>query len=163
MTLTETVTKKIITRLIKSQDYRIEIVTLLNATFLQYAIDFFKKIVDAKLKNKDITIDWYKMEFLNDKLRSDEIAINSGLNKKTISNMYNSATKEIVIEAANNHYDELYKAINDLADSEDEMNIILTLKFGRVSIDLNITESLIVINTLTVKRTTERRVMEFSR
>lgn len=152
MTLTESVTKKIITRLIKSQDYRIEIVTLLNATFLQYAIDFFKKIVDAKLKNKDITIDWYKMEFLSDKLRSDEIAINSGLNKKTISNMYNSATKEIVIEAANNHYDELYKAINDLADSEDEMNIILTLKFGKVSVDLNITESLIVINTLAVKR-----------
>ncbi|MGB9595352.1 MAG: CfrBI family restriction endonuclease [Candidatus Poribacteria bacterium] len=152
MTLTESVTKKIITRLIKSQDYRVEVVTLLNATFLQYAIDFFKKVVDAKLRNQNITIDWYKTEFLNDRLPSDEIAINSGLNKKTISNMYNSATKEIIIEASNNHYDELYKVISDLADSESEIDITLTIKFGKVGVELNITESLIVINTLAVKR-----------
>lgn len=152
MTLTESVIKKIITRLIRSQDYRIEVVTLLNVTFIQYVIDFFKKVVDAKLKNYDITIDWYKKEFLSDELPADEIAINSGLNKKTISNMYNSATREIVIDASNSHYDELYKIISDLADSKDEIDITLTLKFGKVGVELNITESLIVINTLAVKR-----------
>lgn len=50
MTLTDAVTKKIIIKLIKGQDYRVEIVTLINATFLQYAIEYFKKIVDAKIK-----------------------------------------------------------------------------------------------------------------
>ena len=152
ITLTEKVAKNIIKKLINGEDYRIEIVTLINAEFLQYTIDFFKKIVEAKLKNKDITVDWYKKEFLDENLLSDEIAINSGLNKKTISNMYNSATKEIVIEASREHYEELYQAIQSLVDGEEELNVTLTLKFKGVSVDLNVSESLIVINTLAVKR-----------
>jgi len=152
ITLTEQVAKNIIKKLMKGEDYRIEIVTLINAEFLQYTIDFFKKIIDAKLKNKDITIDWYKKEFLNKNLPAEDIAINSGLNKKTISNMYNSATKEIVIEASNEHYDALYQTIQSLVDGEEGLNITLTLKFKGVSIDLNVAESLIVINTLAVKR-----------
>ena len=152
ITLTQTVTKSIIKKLINSKDYRVEIVTLINAQFLQYTIDFFKKIVEAKLKNKNITADWYKKEFLNKNLSSDEIAINSGLNKKTIANMYNSATKEVVIEASNEHYETLYQSIQSLVDGEDDLNITLTLKFKGVSVDLNVSESLIVINTLAVKR-----------
>jgi len=57
ITLTDQIVKNIITRLIKSQDYRIEIVNLINAEFLQFAVDFFKKIVVAKLNSEDITID----------------------------------------------------------------------------------------------------------
>lgn len=152
MTLTKQVTKNIIKKLLNGEDYRIEIVTLINAEFLQYTIDFFKKIIDAKLKNKYITGDWYKKEFLDEKLPSEDIAINSGLNKKTISNMYNSANKEIVIEASNKHYEALYQAIQSLVDGEEGLNITLTLKFKGVSVDLNVNESLIVINTLAVKR-----------
>jgi len=152
MTLTEQVAKNIIKKLMDGEDYRIEIVTLINAEFLQYTIDFFKKIIDAKLKNKGIDLDWYKKEFLNKNLPAEDIAINSGLNKKTISNMYNSATKEIVIEASNEHYDTLYQTIQSLVDGEEGLNITLTLKFKGVSVDLNVAESLIVINTLAVKR-----------
>lgn len=101
MTITDQVIKNIIKRLISGQDYRIEVVALINAEFLQFAIDFFKKVVGAKLNNSDITEDWYKKTFLSNSLSSDEIAINSGLNKKTITNMYNSASKEIVISASN--------------------------------------------------------------
>jgi hypothetical protein len=43
MTLTDQVVKNIITRVIKSKDYRIEIVNLINAEFLQFAVDLFKK------------------------------------------------------------------------------------------------------------------------
>ena len=85
MTLTDQVVKNIIKRLIKGQDYRIEIVALINAEFLQYAIDFFKSVIEAKLANTDVTIDWYKKTFLNPNLSSESIAINSGLNKKTIT------------------------------------------------------------------------------
>ena len=42
MTLTDQVVKNIIKRLVKGQDYRIEVVALINAEFLQFAIDFFK-------------------------------------------------------------------------------------------------------------------------
>jgi len=152
MTLKEHVIKEIVLRVIKSQDYRIEIVNLINAEFLQFAIDFFKKIVEAKLHSETITIDWYKNAFMNESLPTDEIAINSGLNKKTISNMYRSATKQIVIEASNEHFESLYNSIQALVENENEIDLILTIKFQGVSVDLNVNESLIVINTLAVKR-----------
>lgn len=152
MTITEQVAKNIIKKLLRGEDYRIEVVTLINAEFLQFAIDFFKKVVDAKLKNKNITIDWYKKEFLNPNLPSKDIAINAGLNKKTIHNMFNSSTKEIVIDASNEHYDALYKAIKNLIETEYDLDLTLTVKFKGVSVDLNVSESLIVINTLAVKR-----------
>jgi len=152
MTITEQVAKNIIKKLLRGEDYRIEVVTLINAEFQQFAIDFFKKIVDAKLKNKNITVDWYKKEFLNPNLPARDIAINSGLNKKTIHNMFNSSTKEIVIDASNEHYDALYEAIKNLVDTEHDLELTLTIKFKGVSVDLNVGESLIVINTLAVKR-----------
>ena len=152
MTITDQVAKNIIRKLLKGEDYRIEIVTLINAEFLQFAIDFFKRIVDAKLKSKNITVDWYKKEFLNPSLPARDIAINAGLNKKTIHNMFNSSTKEIVIDASNEHYDTLYVTIKNLVESEHDLDLTLTIKFKGVSVDLNVSESLIVINTLAVKR-----------
>jgi hypothetical protein len=152
MTLANEVVKNIITRVIKSQDYRIEIVNLINAEFLQFAVDFFKKIVTAKLNSENITIEWYKKAFMNENLSADDIAINSGLNKKTISNMYGTATKNIVIEAANDHFDSLYNSIKSLVEMENEIDLSLTIKLKSVSVDLNVSESLIVINTLAVKR-----------
>lgn len=152
MTVKDHVVKNIVTRVIKSQDYRIEVVNLLNAEFLQFTINFFKKVVDAKLASKDITINWYKSVFLSERLPSDEICVNSGLNKKTIKNMYRSATKQIVIEASNEHFESLYDSIQALVENEDEIDLTLTIKFKGVSVDLNVNESLIVINTLAVKR-----------
>ena len=109
MTLTDQVAKNIIRKLLSGDDYRIEIVTLINAQFLQFSIDFFKKVIDAKLNDKHVTTDWYKEEFLNPTLTKEEIAINSGLNMKTIGNMFNSQSRKIVIDASNDHYDTLYK------------------------------------------------------
>lgn len=85
MTLTDQVIRNIVARVIKSRDYRIEIVNLINAEFLQFAVDFFKQVVSAKLNSEDITIEWYKRVFMNEKLPSDDIAINSGLNKKLLA------------------------------------------------------------------------------
>ena len=134
MTLTDQVIKNIVSRVI------------------QFAIDFFKNVVEAKLNSTDITIEWYKQAFMNNTLSSEDIAINSGLNKKTISNMYRSAKREIVIEASNEHFDSLYSNIQALVENENEMDLTLTIKLKGVSVDLNVSESLIVINTLAVKR-----------
>jgi hypothetical protein len=152
MTLTNEVTKKIISKLIKGQDYRMEVVSIINAEFLQFAIDFFKQVVEAKLRAGSITTDWYKSAFLDKNLPPDEIAINSGLNKKTIHNMYNSSTKEIVINAANEHYEQLYAIIESLCEGESNLDLTLAITLNDVSVKLNISESLIVINTLAVKR-----------
>ena len=99
-----------------------------------------------------LTIEWYKNAFINNALPPEDIAINSGLNKKTISNMYRSATRQIVIEASNEHFDSLYNSIQALIENENEIELTLTIKFKGVSVDLNVSESLIVINTLAVKR-----------
>lgn len=139
MTITEQVAKNIIRRLLNAEDYRIEIIALMDAEFLQSAINYFKKVAHAKISNQDITADWYKSEFLDDKLPKEDIAINSGL-------------REIVVDAENNHYDALYESIKDLTDSRDGLELMSTLKFQGVGVDLNISETLIVINTLAVKR-----------
>ena len=62
---------------------------------------------------------------MNEDLPAEEIAINSGLNKKTISNMYRSATKQIVIEASNEHFESLYNSIQALVENEQEVDLIL--------------------------------------
>ncbi len=152
MTLTEQVTKDIIKRLLKGEDYRIEVVALINAEFLQFSIDFFKKVAQAKIDSAEIDGDWYKKTFLDESLSAEEIAINSGLNTKTITNMYNSSAKRVVIDASNEHYDVLFHAISELIQKDNEIDLTLTIKFRKVSIDLTINESLLVINTLAVKR-----------
>jgi hypothetical protein len=151
MTLSDKTVKNIVKRVITGNDYRIEIVNLINAEFLQFVIDFFKKIINIKIQNKNVN-DWYKHEFLNKELSKEEIAINSGLNVKTITNMYRSSAKEIVIDAALEHYNSLYNLISDLIDNEEDISLTLTVKFNGVSVDLSINETLIVINTLAVKR-----------
>ena len=60
MTITGVVVKNIIRKLILRQDYRSEVVALIDAKFLQYVVDFFKRIALAKLDNQDVTVDWYK-------------------------------------------------------------------------------------------------------
>jgi hypothetical protein len=152
MTLTDQIVKNIVTRVIKSQDYRIEIVNLINAEFLQFATDFFKKVAYAKLDSKEITIDWYKKAFLNKRTGIKDYAIHSGLNSKTIKNMFGSETKTIVINASDEHFESLYKSIQSLVEMEKEIDLTLTIKMKNVSVDLNVSESLIVINTLAVKR-----------
>lgn len=145
--------KNTIQKLLEGKDYRIEIIRLIDIEFLKYTIDFFKKIVAAKLHGQSINLNWYKEEFIKkESLKTDEIIINSGLNKKTIFNVYGTTKREMVIEASEQHYDQLYKEIDYLIQNETQLNIMLTIKFQNVSVDLNINESLIVINTLGIKR-----------
>lgn len=156
MTVTGIVTKNIIRKLIAGKDYRSEVLTLIDAEFLQYVVDFFKRIACAKLDDETVTGDWYKKELLcSEALSKEEVAVHSGMNMKTISNMYNSTRKKIVLEASLEHYDALYHAIDRLT-GQDDINVSFTIKFRDVSVDLNINESLIVINTLAVKRSALR-------
>lgn len=152
MTLTEQTIKAIVSHTIKGEDYRGEVVSALNATFLDFTIDFFKQIVAAKLNSEDVTIEWYKKAFMNSNIPTDEYCTNAGINKKTIHNMYRSATRSIVIDASNEHFDTLFNSIEALVQADPDIDLKLTIKFKQVSVELNVSESLIVINTLAVKR-----------
>src|SRR5690554_6148217 len=92
------IVREVIKKLIKGEDYRIVTQTSINTRFLNYTIKFFKKVIDAKMNNMDITMDWYKSNFvMNDNLNVNDRAIYAGINKKTITNMFNSGRKEVVI------------------------------------------------------------------
>ncbi len=146
-------TKEIIRRLIRGDDYRIVTQTEINTRFLDYCIDFFKEVVNAKINDNSITIDWYKKHFIaNDNFSPNDIAIHSGINKKTITNMFNSGAKEVVISASSENYDTLVGSIENLIQEKGNLDLELSIKFNNVSVELNLNESLIVINSLAVKR-----------
>ncbi len=144
--------RKIIESLIAGNDYRAEAVNIIDQQFIKFMINFFKQIVLAKIEEQDITMGWYKRIFLNEKLKKDEIAINSGLNMKTINNMHNTSKKSKVIEASHQHFEQLYDEIKYLIDQGDNLDINLTIKLGKASVELSIDESLIIINTIAVQR-----------
>lgn len=146
-------TKEIIKKLINGLDYRIVTQNEINTRFLNYCIDFFKKVIEAKMNNQSITMDWYKSQFvMNDSHSPNDRAIFAGINKKTITNMFNSGRKEIVIAASEDSYDTLVHSIEHLLEENQNLDLQLSIKFNGVSVELNLNESLIVINSLAVKR-----------
>ncbi len=151
MTITDQVVKNIITKVIKSQDYRIEVETPQTAIFLQFVIDFLKKIAHAKMNSKEMTIDWYKNTLMSEKLPKTDIHINAGLNNKTLRNMYGNEKWHTVIEVSKKHFEMLWNDIHDLVEMEKGIDPTLTIKTKNGSVDLNFCESLLVINTLATK------------
>jgi hypothetical protein len=147
------VIREVIERLINGKDYRIVTQTQINSRFLTYCLDFFKKVVEAKMNGTTITEDWYKENFvMNDSLKPVDRAIYAGINKKTISNMFNSGRKEIVVDASEQNYDGLVSSISHLIAENEDLDLQLSIKFKGISIELNLNESLVVITSLAVKR-----------
>lgn len=144
--------KNIIKKVITNNDYRDEVLVIIDEIFLNYCIDFFKKIVRAKIDYLGTETDWYKTVFLDPSLPKNQIAINSGLNMKSITNAFNTSKKEIVIRESNLNYNRLSQTINELVNNDNELNIKLSIRFKDVSVDLTVNESLILINTIAVKR-----------
>ena len=141
-------------KLLDGQDYRQEIVNDINVKFFDFTLKFFKKIVDAKLNDAQINLDWYKKNFLSEiNYSKDEVAIHAGINLKTITNIYGGASRQIVIDVANSNYDYLKNLIRQLeVDGTDALNIQIKITKNGVSVDLNLSESLIVLNALATKK-----------
>ncbi|MEQ3452212.1 CfrBI family restriction endonuclease [Enterococcus cecorum] len=154
ITFENKVIEKTVDRLILGEDYREEVVNSINAVFFDFTMDFFKKIVTAKINDEGITIDWYKKYFISgENFDAVESAIYAGLNKKTITNIYGSATKTIVLSAANNNFEYLSNFIGELEkDSTDGLAISIKISYKDVTVDLSLTESLLVINALATKK-----------
>ena len=158
MRISDEVTKNIIKKLLKGEDYRIEVVTLLNTRFFDHIRNFLSLIPERKKKLlktlKENDLDFEKLflsKILN--LKSKELMINSGLNKKTISNMYNTAVEKTVIEASNKNFQSLKKILGGL-DEQDEINVNLSVEFKDQEITQNfdLKDFLFIVNALAVKR-----------
>lgn len=153
MKLTNEVNKEIIRKLLHAEDYRIEIVSLIDAEFLTFAVEFFKSVHSNKMMFKNTkTLDWYVKSMLNSNLSKEEIAINSGLNMKTISNMFNSGTKETVISASIPHFNSLIELINTYLGNSQNLSAEFQITIDGVKIDFSFEELLVILNTIAVKR-----------
>ena len=159
MTLNQKAIRQVLHKLFGEGNYRTEIVAQINAQFLRDAIGFFKKVVSAKIEGQKINpdSDWYRAMLDAPGASKESIATESGLNIKTIHNIHGTARKEIVIAASMEHYDILLANINALIGETQQENgnglsITLKIEFNGVSVDLTLTETLLVVNALAVKR-----------
>lgn len=154
VTFEEHVIDNTITNLIAGDDYREEIVKSINVMFLDFAIDFFKKIVQAKMDTQTIDLDWYKKHFIdNVALDPSERAILAGVNKKTVSNIYGTANRQILLDVANTNFEYLSELISELEeDNIDNLNISIKISYNSITVELSLTESLLVINALATKK-----------
>lgn len=146
--------KNMLKQLYKGEDHRTEVLTLINAEFLDFTVTFLKEIINVKIEGKSLDEgDWYKRYFINDKsLDKNDIATNSGLNMKTITNTYGTSRKEVVLDVSQEHYDVLLDSIQELINVDNTLEIELKLSYKKVSVELTLSETLIVINALAVKR-----------
>lgn len=153
MRFNEMVIKQTVDKLISGKDYREEVINAINIEFLDFALEFFKKILKAKMNDTNINLTWYKKNFINsNEIKPDDAAIFAGMNKKTVSNIYGSATKEIMINVANNNIDYLESILKSLGNESDNIGISIKISYKNISVELNLSESLLVMNALATKK-----------
>ena len=154
VTFENVVINKTVENLIKGEDYREEIVNEINVTFLDFAIDFFKKIVKAKIDVEAIDLNWYRKNFINNEnMDPADCAICAGINKKTVTNIYGTAKKDIILDVANSNFEYLASIINELeTDSDSGLAISIKISYKDITVELSLTESLLVINALATKK-----------
>ena len=123
-------------KLINGKDYRQEVINDINVKFLDFTLEFFKKVVDAKFNDDKINLDWYKKFFLNDENQNkSDIAIYSGMNLKTINNIYKTTAKQVVIDVANKNYDYLKNLIQQLEMDETDEFLLQILSVHKIKIN----------------------------
>lgn len=72
---------------------------------------------------------------------------------KTINNIHGSATKEIVLNVAKSNFNYLSSLINELnLDNNEKLLIQIKITYNDISVELSLTESLLVINALATKK-----------
>ena len=57
-TFEDEVIQSTIEKLIRGDDYREEIINSINVAFFDFSLNFFKKILDAKLHSKKVNLEW---------------------------------------------------------------------------------------------------------
>lgn len=154
MTFGEETIRNTVSKLLSGFDYRDEIINYVNNIFFDFSIEFFKQIVRAKFDSREINLNWYREYFIDsDAFTPDESIIYAGLNKKTVMNTYGTSSKNIMLDAARNNFDYLCNILSELEkDSEDGLAVTIQIKYNGVTVELSLTESMLVINALATKK-----------
>ena len=155
LTLTRKATGDIIRRLLAGRDYREVVVVLINDEFVRQSFEFLREVAKAKVDGENIGEDWYQSGFLRADLPSADLATNAGMNMKTIANARQSATREIVREVSLENYQRMREMVDELValcEEDAPIDVSLKIQVGKVTVELTLTETVIVINALAVKR-----------
>ena len=136
------------------ENHRRLVVNAINEVFLHKAFLFLREVARAKSGQESIDDDWYRRHFLRDDLQKDDIATSAGINKKTVTNIRQSATKSIVLEESILHYERINQIIGDLVDQSTgaDFGVCLKLEDNGNSVELTLTETMIVVSALVAKR-----------
>ena len=139
--------------ILKSEHHRMITVDQIANSFIEFTVQFFKDLVHAKLSGSQINMSWYKSYFVTGDFTVTEKVLYSGLNSKTIENIYGTSRQAVALEVALDYHDELIKKVEALVDNDfSDLEIELTIKYGGVSVDLSLSETLIVVTALGSKR-----------
>ena len=157
-TLPPHLVKDTIRLILQGQDHRRFAYELITWRFLQDAIEFFKQIVAAKFENRTIDVDWYKESFLRAPFSLDKAVVANlgGTSVKTITNKRQTARREIVIEEALESYSSLLQMVLELSEKDSDTELNLTITYQQISVTLTLSESLVVINALALRRNSIR-------
>jgi hypothetical protein len=157
--LSDDIIKQTIRQVINNEDYRTEILSIVQAEFMEYATDLFKRIGLAHLRQAPPTFDWYLNEFLDANFPSEELVDYSRLHRLRYANTYSPSTHDFIEGVTQQYIDPLYEAIQTLAGDGSDIEITLPVKFRAVTIDLPLSKSLVVLSSLALKRATMLRWM----
>lgn len=137
------------------ESHRKAIFEEINREFIRHAVEFFTEVAHAKLKGEDLAIadDWYEQQMLQSaRYAKNEIAVHAGIPMKTIENIHEATNANVVLDASLRNHRALRQTIDQILAAGDRPSITLTIKLRGVGVDLSLEESLIVINSLAVKR-----------
>ena len=154
MTFGEEAVRNTVSRLLSGYDYREIIVHAIDKLFFDFFVKFFREIVYAKFDGGNINMAWYIEHFIDgDNVSPDDAVIYAGLNRKTITNIYGTSARKIMLDTSKNNLESLSAVINEIEkNSEDDFALSTKITHNDITVELSLTESLLVINALAAKK-----------
>jgi len=156
--------KQVVKSLLIGEDYREDFLAVIDTLCMEAFIEYFKKVVNKSKYQVQIGIEqftnntnsnaenirdnWYEKLMLDEDLDKRDIALNAGINLKTINNMHNTQKKEVVIESAKKHFVELLEVMEENQDIIDQIDLSLNLTHNNVKAKFSTNEILIMINAM---------------
>lgn len=152
MPLTDSALQNVLRMILKGEHYRKAVLSEISDDFFRFTVRFFKDVATAKIDGMEITEDWYKRYFLEGRFPPKETLIYTGLNDKSVVNIYGSASRRVILQVVPEYYTELMQRVDDLISNDfPNIRLSMAIKYNDCSVDLSFRETLIVVNTLAAK------------
>lgn len=152
MPLTDSALQNVLRMILKGEHYRKAVLSEISDDFFRFTVRFFKDVATAKIEGMEITEDWYKRYFLEGRFPPKETLIYTGLNDKSVVNIYGSASQRVILEVVPEYYTELMQRVDDLISNDfPNIRLSMAIKYNDCSVELSFRETLIVVNTLAAK------------